>query len=67
MDNRQEQKEVEVWIIQIPSETEPNDIRHASTEVYDNFDLYLQRSTEIREKWDIVAIGRAVVVNRIYY
>lgn len=54
----------EVWVIQIPNPTNTADM---TTEVYDDFDLFLKRSVEIRDAWGVVTSGRNVLVNTRYY
>jgi hypothetical protein len=54
----------EVWVIQIPN---PCNSDYVATEVYDDFDLFVKRSTEIRETWGVVAVGRSLLVNTRYY
>lgn len=54
----------EVWVLSIPN---PSNAADVATEVYDDFDLFMKRAAEIREKWNVVAAGRSVLVNVRYY
>jgi hypothetical protein len=59
-----EPKTKEVWVLRIQN---PDNSADVATEVYDDFDLFMERSIQLHDKWGVSAEGRSVLVNTVYY